>query len=255
MLLLRWVTSGAEGQVIANVEIATFFLTRPVGFLTLILGAALLVGITADEMACLMAIGMATAKGGALTAKEALLIRCRVRAARPAAHGKHGRVGPGRCASISARGRTRLFGVATGLRHQLLPGRSTACFLGGCGDCGGAARGTGSPAGAHDRPMGAGLAARRCSRTSCPAERSARAANGRPGPMRMSLRPWHRGRSLPCCYLPQSLRSLQSSVETWRRNLPGHCRFCCCSCPGSQCFGLFSVWSPASSTVRCLRWP
>jgi glycerophosphoryl diester phosphodiesterase len=73
VLLLRWVMSSAEGQVIADVDIATFFLTRPIGFLTLILGGALLVGITAVEMACLMAIGMATAKGGSLTAKEALL--------------------------------------------------------------------------------------------------------------------------------------------------------------------------------------
>ena len=72
VLLLRSVMSSAEGQVIADVDIATFFLTRPVGVLTLILGGALVAGIAALEMACLMAIGIAVAKGGSLTAKEAL---------------------------------------------------------------------------------------------------------------------------------------------------------------------------------------
>jgi glycerophosphoryl diester phosphodiesterase len=72
MLLLRSVISGAEGRVIADVDIATFFLTRPIGVLTLVLGGALFVGITALEMACLMAIGITEAKGGAMTARGAL---------------------------------------------------------------------------------------------------------------------------------------------------------------------------------------
>jgi len=72
VLLLRWVMSGAEGQVIADVDIAMFFLTRPIGLLTLVVGGALLTGITALEMACLMAVGMATAHGGSLSAKDAL---------------------------------------------------------------------------------------------------------------------------------------------------------------------------------------
>jgi glycerophosphoryl diester phosphodiesterase len=66
------VISGAEGRVIADVDIATFFLTTPLGVLTLVLGGALLIGITALEMACLMAIGISVAKGSALTVREAL---------------------------------------------------------------------------------------------------------------------------------------------------------------------------------------
>jgi len=72
VLLLRWVISGAQGRVIADVDIAMFFLTRPVGILTLIIGGALFVAITALEMACLMAVGLAAARGGVLTVKEAL---------------------------------------------------------------------------------------------------------------------------------------------------------------------------------------
>jgi len=72
VLVLRSVISSSEGRVVADVDIATFFLTTPLGVLTLVLGGALLVGITALEMACLMAIGIAEAKGRALTAKGAL---------------------------------------------------------------------------------------------------------------------------------------------------------------------------------------
>jgi glycerophosphoryl diester phosphodiesterase len=72
VLLLRLVMSSAEGRVIADVDIATFFLTRPIGILTLVLGGALVAGITALEMSCLMAIGIVAAKGGTLTARDAL---------------------------------------------------------------------------------------------------------------------------------------------------------------------------------------
>jgi len=73
LLLLRWVIAGAEGQVVADVDIATFFLTRPIGLLTLVVGGALVVGITALEMTCLMTVGIATATGGSLTARDALV--------------------------------------------------------------------------------------------------------------------------------------------------------------------------------------
>ena len=73
MMVLRWVMSRAEGRVIADVDIAAFFLTTPAGALTLVLGGALLAAITALEMACLMAMGMATANGTSLTAREALV--------------------------------------------------------------------------------------------------------------------------------------------------------------------------------------
>jgi glycerophosphoryl diester phosphodiesterase len=72
VLLLCLVMSSAEGRVIADVDIATFFLTRPIGILTLVLGGALVAGITALEMSCLMAIGIVAAKGGTLTARDAL---------------------------------------------------------------------------------------------------------------------------------------------------------------------------------------
>jgi glycerophosphoryl diester phosphodiesterase len=71
-LVMRSVMSGAEGRVIADVDIATFFLTRPIGILTLVLGGALFIGITALEVACLMAVGIAAAKGSTIGAKEAL---------------------------------------------------------------------------------------------------------------------------------------------------------------------------------------
>jgi glycerophosphoryl diester phosphodiesterase len=73
LLLLRWMISGAEGEVIADVDIATFFLTRPIGILTLIVGGALIVGITALEMTCLMTIGIASATSSSLTARDALV--------------------------------------------------------------------------------------------------------------------------------------------------------------------------------------
>src|SRR5947207_1670102 len=49
-----------SGGVVADVEIARFFLT-PVGLVALILGSSLIVAIAALEMACLMAIGFARA--------------------------------------------------------------------------------------------------------------------------------------------------------------------------------------------------
>jgi glycerophosphoryl diester phosphodiesterase len=72
LLLLRTVISGAEGRVIADADIATFFLTTPAGVLTLVLAGALLIAITALEMACLMAIAVAGAEGRVLSARGAL---------------------------------------------------------------------------------------------------------------------------------------------------------------------------------------
>jgi len=72
VLLLRSVISSSEGRVIADVDIATFFLTTPTGMLTLVVGGALVVAITALEVACLMAIGLTGARGGELTTREVL---------------------------------------------------------------------------------------------------------------------------------------------------------------------------------------
>ena len=72
LLLLRWMASRAHTRVVADTDIARFFLTTRVGVLMLIVGGAILVAITALEAACLMAIGLAGAKGTRLNARSAL---------------------------------------------------------------------------------------------------------------------------------------------------------------------------------------
>lgn len=71
LLLLRWAMSRAGTLVVADTEIATFFFTTRQGILALIVVGALLVAITALELTCLMAIGMAAANGRHLTARGA----------------------------------------------------------------------------------------------------------------------------------------------------------------------------------------
>ena len=72
LLLLRWMASRAHTRVVADADIATFFLTTRVGVLMLIVGGAILVAITSLEAGCLMAIGLAGAKGTRLNARSAL---------------------------------------------------------------------------------------------------------------------------------------------------------------------------------------
>ena len=72
LLLLRWAMSRAGTLVVADTEIATFFLTTRQGILALIIVGAILIGITALEMACLMAIALAAANDRHLTARDAL---------------------------------------------------------------------------------------------------------------------------------------------------------------------------------------
>jgi glycerophosphoryl diester phosphodiesterase len=71
-LLLYWLRAGASERVIADVEIPLFFLTTPAGIVSLILGASLIVAISALETACLMAIGFGGVNGQSLTARSAL---------------------------------------------------------------------------------------------------------------------------------------------------------------------------------------
>ena len=78
LLLLRWAMSRAGTLVVADTEIATFFLTTRQGILALIVVGAILTGITALEMTCLMAIGLAAANGQHLTARGALVDSGRV---------------------------------------------------------------------------------------------------------------------------------------------------------------------------------
>ena len=72
LLLLRWAMARTGTAVVADVEIASFFLTTRPGILSLILGGAILTGITALEMACLMAIGLAAVNGRELNVRGAL---------------------------------------------------------------------------------------------------------------------------------------------------------------------------------------
>ena len=71
-LLLRWMASRAHTRVVADSDIVRFFLTTRVGVMMLIVGGAIFVAITALEMACLMAIGLAGVKGTHLNARSAL---------------------------------------------------------------------------------------------------------------------------------------------------------------------------------------
>src|SRR5262245_51254805 len=72
LLLLRWAMSRTGTLVVADTEIATFFLTTRQGILALIVVGAILVGITALELTCLMAVGLAVANGRQLTARSGL---------------------------------------------------------------------------------------------------------------------------------------------------------------------------------------
>ena len=71
-LLLYWLRAGTSDRVVADVDIARFFVTTPAGIATLILGASVIAAITAVEAACLMAIGLGTVQGVTLDAKGAL---------------------------------------------------------------------------------------------------------------------------------------------------------------------------------------
>jgi len=72
LLLLRWAMSRTGTAVVADTEIATFFLSTRQGILALIVVGAILTGITALEMTCLMAVGLAAANGRHLTVRGAL---------------------------------------------------------------------------------------------------------------------------------------------------------------------------------------
>jgi glycerophosphoryl diester phosphodiesterase len=72
LLLLQWAMSRTGTLVVADTEIAAFFLTTRPGMLALVVVGAILIGITALEMTCLMAIGLAAANGRRLPARGAL---------------------------------------------------------------------------------------------------------------------------------------------------------------------------------------
>ena len=70
--LLYALRAGTSSRVMADLDIAFFFLTTPAGIATLVLGATLIAAIIALQAACLMAIGLGSAQGLALNATGAL---------------------------------------------------------------------------------------------------------------------------------------------------------------------------------------
>jgi glycerophosphoryl diester phosphodiesterase len=70
--LLYLLRAGTSDRVVADVDIALFFLTTPAGIATLILGVSLIVAITAVEASCLMAVGLGLEHGVTLNARSAL---------------------------------------------------------------------------------------------------------------------------------------------------------------------------------------
>jgi glycerophosphoryl diester phosphodiesterase len=71
-LLLRWLLSRTDTRVVADADIARFFLTTAPGVVALVAGGAILLAITTLGSACLMAVGLAAAKGMSLKARGAL---------------------------------------------------------------------------------------------------------------------------------------------------------------------------------------
>jgi glycerophosphoryl diester phosphodiesterase len=71
-LLLRWLLSRTDTRVVADADIARFFMTTRPGIVALVAGGAILLAITTLGSACLMAVGLAAAKGMSLKARGAL---------------------------------------------------------------------------------------------------------------------------------------------------------------------------------------
>ncbi len=76
-LFLKWLLSRTGSRVVADVDIAQFFLNTPIGLVALVLGTALLGTITALEVTCLMTVGLAAARGDELLPRTALAFGAR----------------------------------------------------------------------------------------------------------------------------------------------------------------------------------
>jgi glycerophosphoryl diester phosphodiesterase len=72
MLFVRWAMSRAGAAVVADTDLATFFLTTRPGLAALVVGAAMLAAIAALELSCLMAVGVAAHHDRRLTVRGAL---------------------------------------------------------------------------------------------------------------------------------------------------------------------------------------
>ena len=71
-LLLYWLRARTSQRVVADTDIAMFFLTTPTGIVTLLLGGSLIVAITAVEASCLMAVGVGASQAIRLNGRGAL---------------------------------------------------------------------------------------------------------------------------------------------------------------------------------------
>src|SRR6516162_1801313 len=71
-LLLYLLRLAASERVVADADIARFLLTSPWGIASLLIGASLLVAISAVETACLMAIGLGAAHDVTVDGRTAL---------------------------------------------------------------------------------------------------------------------------------------------------------------------------------------
>jgi glycerophosphoryl diester phosphodiesterase len=71
-LLLRWLVSRTGAHAVADTDIVRFIVTTRPGIVALVLGGAILAAITALELGCLMAVGLATARGAQVNARTAL---------------------------------------------------------------------------------------------------------------------------------------------------------------------------------------
>jgi glycerophosphoryl diester phosphodiesterase len=70
--LIHWFRAGTSDRVVADTDIARFFITTPAGIATLIVGTSFVVAIMAVEIACLIAIGLGSAGSVKVNARGAL---------------------------------------------------------------------------------------------------------------------------------------------------------------------------------------
>jgi glycerophosphoryl diester phosphodiesterase len=73
VFFLHWLLARTRTRVVADTDILLFFVTTRAGVVALVLGGAIVLAITALETACLMAIGLAAAKGRPVNARSALV--------------------------------------------------------------------------------------------------------------------------------------------------------------------------------------
>jgi glycerophosphoryl diester phosphodiesterase len=73
VLFVRWQLARTHTHVVADADILLFFVTTRAGAVALVVGSAVVVAITALEMGCLMAIGLAAAKGRPINGRSALV--------------------------------------------------------------------------------------------------------------------------------------------------------------------------------------